>query len=72
MNLVQNVVLVAIILSFAALEIGSRRYKNFHATADDTKLEGFMFLALIAVSQPFIFAVTGKLCALAMPDQRGA
>jgi sterol desaturase/sphingolipid hydroxylase (fatty acid hydroxylase superfamily) len=71
-NPVQNIVLVAIILFFAALEIASRRYKSFHATADDTKLEAFMFLALIAVSQPFIFAVTGKLCALAMPDQRGA
>ena len=72
MNLVQNIVLVAIILTFAAFEIGSRRHKAFHATRDDTKLELFMFLALLAISQPFIFAVAGKLSALAMPDQRGA
>jgi len=72
LNPMQNIVLVAIILFFAALEIGSRRHKRFHATADDTKLEAFMFLALIAFSQPFIFAVTGKLCELAMPGQRGA
>ena len=72
MNPIQNIVLVAIILFFAALEIGSRRHKSFHATADDTKLEAFMFLALIAFSQPFIFFVTGKLCELVMPGQRGA
>lgn len=72
MNAVQNIVLVTIILTFAGLEIWSRRYESFHATADDTKLELFMFLALIAVSQPLIFAITAKLCALAMPDQRGA
>ena len=60
MNLVQNIVLVAIILFFALLEVGSRRHKQFHATADDTKLELFMFLSLLAFSQPFIFAVTGK------------
>ena len=72
MNLVQNVVLVAIILIFAAFEIGSGRHKEFRATADDTKLELFMFLSLLAISQPFIFAVAGKLSALAMPDYRGA
>ena len=72
MNSVQNIVLVTIILSFALLEIASGRHRNFHATRDDTKLELFMFVALIAVSQPLIFAITGKLCALAMPEQRGA
>jgi sterol desaturase/sphingolipid hydroxylase (fatty acid hydroxylase superfamily) len=72
MNLVQNLVLAAIILLFAALEIGSHRHKDFHATKDDTKLELFMFLALLAISQPFIFAVTGRLCAIVMPNQRDA
>lgn len=72
MNLVQNIVLVAIILGFAALEIGSRRHRQFHATADDTRLELAMFIALVAVAQPLVFAITGKLCALAMPEQRGA
>jgi sterol desaturase/sphingolipid hydroxylase (fatty acid hydroxylase superfamily) len=71
-NLVQNIVLVTIILFFAALEIRSRKHEHFHATADDTKLELFMFLALLAVSQPFVFLVTAKLGALAMPEQRNA
>jgi len=71
-NIVQNIVLVTIILFFAALEIRSRKHEHFHATTDDTKLELFMFLALLAVSQPFIFLVTAKLGALAMPEQRNA
>ncbi|WP_423213588.1 sterol desaturase family protein [Rivibacter subsaxonicus] len=71
-NPVQNIVLVTIILSFALLEIFSGRHRNFRATRDDTKLELFMFVALIAVSQPLIFAVTGKLGSLLMPEQRGA
>ncbi len=49
MNLVQNIVLVAIILFFALLEVGSRKHRQFHATADDTKLELFMFLSLLAL-----------------------
>jgi sterol desaturase/sphingolipid hydroxylase (fatty acid hydroxylase superfamily) len=71
-NLLQNLVLIAIILGFAAVEIGSRSHRHYAATPDDTRLELFMFLALIAFTQPFIFAVAGKLCALAMPLQRGA
>ena len=72
MNLVQNIVLVTIILIFALFEIGSRKHKDFHATKDDTKLELFMFLSLLAFSQPFIFGVTAKLCSLVMPGQRDA
>ena len=72
MNQIQNIVLVAIILIFAFLEIRSGRHKEFHATADDTKLELFMFIALVAIAQPLIFFVAGKLCGLAMPEQRGA
>ena len=72
MNLVQNLVLAAIILGFAAVEIGTRSYRDHGATAGDTKLELAMFLALVAFTQPFIFAVAGKLCALAMPLQRDA
>jgi hypothetical protein len=71
-NLIQNIVLVTIILFFALLEIRSRKHEHFHATPDDTRLELFMFLSLLAVSQPFIFGVTGKLSALAMPGQRDA
>ena len=72
MNLVQNLALAAIILGFAAVEIGTRSYRDYEATAGDTKLELAMFLALVAFTQPFIFAVAGKLCALAMPLQRDA
>ena len=72
MNLAQNVALAAIILGFAALEFASGRHKSFQATPDDSKLEAFMFLSLLAVSQPLVFAVTGRLCALLMPEQRGA
>jgi sterol desaturase/sphingolipid hydroxylase (fatty acid hydroxylase superfamily) len=72
MNLVQNVVLVAIILGFAVLEIATRSYRDYRATADDTKLELFMFLALIAISQPVVFAISGELGALAMRGQRNA
>ena len=72
MNAIQNLALVAIILTFAGLEIASKRHKEFHATADDTKLELFMFVALVAVTQPLIFAITGTLSSLAMPGARGA
>jgi sterol desaturase/sphingolipid hydroxylase (fatty acid hydroxylase superfamily) len=72
MNLIQNLTLAAIIAAFAIAEVASGRHKSFHATPDDSKLELFMFVALVAVTQPLIFAVAGKLCSLAMPDARGA
>jgi len=72
LNLMQNIALVAIILTFGILEVASGRHKDFHATPDDTKLEAFMFISLLAVSQPLAFAATAKLCALVMPEQRDA
>jgi sterol desaturase/sphingolipid hydroxylase (fatty acid hydroxylase superfamily) len=54
----QNLVLVLIMLGFAGAEFASQRYKQFNATPDDTKLELFMFVALLALIQPVIFAVT--------------
>ena len=72
MNLLQTFLLVAIALGFAAIEIGTRSYRRYQATPDDTRLELFMTLSLLAISQPLIFAVAGKLCALAMPGQRDA
>jgi sterol desaturase/sphingolipid hydroxylase (fatty acid hydroxylase superfamily) len=72
MNLTQNLVLAAIIAGFALLELGSGRHRHFHATRDDTRLELFMFVSLLAVSQPLVFALTGKLCSWLMPDSRGA
>jgi len=69
----QNLVIVAIMIVFALKEWTSRRYRDtVHASANDTKLEFFMFVSLIAVAQPFtIFAAT-KLCAWLIPAQRGA
>ena len=72
MNLTQNLVLAAIIALFAVLEIASGRHKEFHATADDTKLEAFMFIALISISQPLIFKITGMLGDWLLPEQRNA
>jgi sterol desaturase/sphingolipid hydroxylase (fatty acid hydroxylase superfamily) len=72
MNSTQTIILVAIIFGYAFLELASHRYKNFHATPDDTKIEAGMFLLLIALTQPLIFAITGKLCALAMPESQAA
>lgn len=72
MNIYQNIALVAIIFAFAMVEILSGRHKEFHATPDDTKLELFMFVLLVAVSQPLIFAVTGWLGSHVMPAQRNA
>ena len=72
MNQIQNVVLVSVILLFALAEIASGRHKAFHATADDTMLELFMFVSLVAVSQPLIFYVSGALCTWLMPSAQGA
>lgn len=71
--LIQNTVLVLIMIVFAVMEWTSRRYRDtVNAGRDDTKLEFFMFLGLVAVAQPFtIFAAT-KLCAWLMPSQQGA
>jgi sterol desaturase/sphingolipid hydroxylase (fatty acid hydroxylase superfamily) len=72
MNLIQNVVLASIILVFAIAELASGRYKEFQATADDTKLELFMFVSLLVVSQPLIFFITGALGGWLLPEQRDA
>jgi sterol desaturase/sphingolipid hydroxylase (fatty acid hydroxylase superfamily) len=71
-NLIQNVVLASIILVFAIAELASGRYKEFQATADDTKLELFMFVSLLVVSQPLIFFITGALGGWLLPGQRDA
>lgn len=72
MNLMQSIALAAIILVFALIEVFSGKHKDFHATKDDTKLELFMFLALIAFTQPLIFFITGWICGHLMPEQRDA
>jgi sterol desaturase/sphingolipid hydroxylase (fatty acid hydroxylase superfamily) len=72
MNAMQNAVLVLIILAFAGAEWASGRHRNFHATADDGKLELFMFFSLVAFTQPVIFAVTAKAGQLWFPQWQGA
>ncbi|UUZ78591.1 sterol desaturase family protein [Polaromonas sp. P1(28)-13] len=68
----QNVILALIMLGFAGAEFASRRYKKFNATSDDGKLELFMFISLLAITQPLIFALTAKAGALWFPDYKGA
>jgi sterol desaturase/sphingolipid hydroxylase (fatty acid hydroxylase superfamily) len=58
MNAIQNIILVCIILGFALAEYACGHYKTINASKDDNKLELFMFLSLVAFTQPVIFAVT--------------
>lgn len=58
----QNLLIVGLILGFAAMEVLSYRYRDtVHATTNDTKLELFMFLSLLIVTQPLAIVVTNKL-----------
>lgn len=70
-TLIQNVLLVCMILGYAATEVISRRYKDtVHATANDTKLELLMFLSLLAITQPMIFLITAKLGSWLAPSYK--
>ena len=71
--LLQNLLILSIMLGFAGVEWVSRRYKDtVRADANDTKLELFMFLSLLAIAQPVAILVSNKLCSLWIPEQRGA
>ena len=71
--ILQNVFIITIMLGYAGMEWASRRYKaTVNATGDDTKLELFMFLSLIAIIQPLLILVTNKLCNWLIPAQQGA
>jgi sterol desaturase/sphingolipid hydroxylase (fatty acid hydroxylase superfamily) len=71
-NQVQNILVLTLILGFALMEWTSRRYKNsVVATANDTKLELFMFLSLLAVTQPLALLVTSKLGHWLAPAYKG-
>ncbi len=72
MNTTQNAILAAIMLGFAAAEYFSGRFREFKATPDDGKLELFMFVSLLAIVQPLIFFVTGKVGTLWFPELRNA
>jgi sterol desaturase/sphingolipid hydroxylase (fatty acid hydroxylase superfamily) len=68
---IQNILVLSMILGFAAMELISRRYQNtVTATANDTKLELFMFLSLVAITQPLAMLTTAKLGAWLAPDYK--
>jgi sterol desaturase/sphingolipid hydroxylase (fatty acid hydroxylase superfamily) len=71
MNGPQYLILLAIMASFAVFEVVSGRYRDLRPTADDTKLEAGMFLALMVVIQPTIFLLTQMICIAAIPSWRG-
>ena len=71
--LLQNIILVLIMMVFAIMEWSSHRYRDtVHATANDTKLELFMFISLIAIAQPVSILAATKLAAWLIPGQRDA
>lgn len=66
---VQNLLVVCLIAGYASMEHLSRRYqRTVNATGNDTKLELFMFISLLLVTQPLVILVTGKLGAWMAPS----
>ncbi len=71
--LLQNLLVLAVLLGYAGMEVASRRYQTtVHANSNDTKLELLMFLSLVAVAQPVALLGSDKLCAWLLPTQRNA
>jgi sterol desaturase/sphingolipid hydroxylase (fatty acid hydroxylase superfamily) len=69
---IQNLLILCLILGFALMEIVSHRYRNtVNASANDTKLELFMFISLLAITQPLAILVTGKLGDWLVPQYKG-
>jgi sterol desaturase/sphingolipid hydroxylase (fatty acid hydroxylase superfamily) len=72
-NKIQNILIVCLIVGFATMEVISRRYKQtVNATSNDTKLEVFMFLSLLAVTQPLAILTTNKLGNWLLPEYKNA
>ena len=70
---IQTALLLLMLIGFAGMEFLTRRYQNtVHATANDTKLELFMFLSLLAITQPLAMVVTAQLGAWLAPGYQGA
>ena len=68
---IQAILILSMILGFAAMELISRRYQNtVTATANDTKLELFMFLSLVAITQPLAMLTTAKLGTWLAPEYK--
>ena len=71
---VQNALVVLLIVGFATMEVVTRRYRDnvaATATANDTKLELFMFLSLLAVTQPLAILTTRHLGLWLAPTYQG-
>ena len=71
---VQNALVVLLIVGFATMEVVTRRYRDTvaaTATANDTKLELFMFLSLLAVTQPLAILTTRHLGMWLAPSYQG-
>jgi sterol desaturase/sphingolipid hydroxylase (fatty acid hydroxylase superfamily) len=70
--LYQNLAIVVIMLIFGLMEWTTGRYRStVRATGNDTKLELFMFLSLVAIAQPVTILAATKLCAWLLPNQQG-
>ena len=69
---VQNMLVLLVIVGFASMEYLSRRYQStVKASANDTKLELFMFLSLLAITQPLAVLCTARLGAWLAPQYKG-
>jgi len=61
-NQIQNILVICLILGFAMMEFITKRYKQtVNANSNDTKLELFMFISLLAITQPLAILTTNKL-----------
>ena len=70
---IQAILILSMILGFAAMEFISRRYQNtVKATANDTKIELFMFISLVAITQPLAMLTTAKLGTWFAPEYKDA
>ena len=70
---IQNLLIVFLIVGFASMEVISRRYRDtVHATANDAKLELFMFLSLLAITQPLAILVTNRIGNWLLPQYKDA
>lgn len=70
---VQNLLVLCLIVGYTSMEFLSRRYQNtVRATANDTRLELFMFLSLLLVTQPLAILATAKLGAWLAPRLPGS
>jgi sterol desaturase/sphingolipid hydroxylase (fatty acid hydroxylase superfamily) len=68
----QNLLIVGLIVGYAMMEVLSHRYRDtVHATANDTKLELFMFLSLLAITQPLALFTMNKLGHWLAPQYQG-